>query len=390
MAVTTRIGRRGDVNASKQKQILSDEVELLEDEVPLVVENVIDENVNEEVWIDIEDAEVETQNDVNPSREHVIDMLEHVVSKAKASLTRPPPPYPQRLAKHKNENQFKNFIDMMKKLSINVSLVEALEQMLGYAKFMKDLVTKKRSMDLILDDTSSMINVEEPLEVVLLNFDVNDDEGRVECVNALHEMGSYSYEPRKLYLDLDNRKTPPTKPLIEEPSVLELKSFPPHLKYEFLGPSSTFPVILSSCLTNIKVDSTLAVLQKWKKILDRLAGRAFYYFLDGSCWNTYILVAVNYVSKSVEVVALPNNKAQSVVAFLKKSIFTRFGTPRAIISDGGSHFCNRACDTLLAKYGVNHKVSTPYHPQASGQVEVSNREIKSILSKMVNANKTDW
>ena len=109
-----------------------------------------------------------------------------------------------------------------------------------------------------------------------------------------------------------------------------------------------------------------------------------------SCGNTYILVAVDYVSKWVEAVALPNNEARSVVAFLKKSIFTRFGTPRAIISDGGSHFCNKAFDSLLAKYGVNHKVTTPYHPQASGQVEVSNREIKSILSKTVNANRTDW
>ncbi|XP_070055119.1 uncharacterized protein [Nicotiana tomentosiformis] len=47
-------------------------------------------------------------------------------------------------------------------------------------------------------------------------------------------------------------------------------------------------------------------------------------------------------------------------------------------------------DILLSKYGVTHKVSTPYHPQASGRVEVSNREIKSILSKTANANRTDW
>nr|XP_016449456.1 PREDICTED: uncharacterized protein LOC107774447 [Nicotiana tabacum] len=67
--------------------------------------------------------------------------------------------------------------------------------------------------------------------------------------------------------------------------------------------------------------------------------------------------------------ALPNNEAQSVVAFLKKNIFTWFGTPRAIINNGGSHFCNKAFDTLLARYGVNHKVSTPYHPQASEEVE---------------------
>ena len=55
----------------------------------------------------------------------------------------------------------------------------------------------------------------------------------------------------------------------------------------------------------------------------------------------YILVAVDYVSKWVEAVALSNNEGKSVTAFLKKNIFSRFGTPRAIISDGGSHFCNK-------------------------------------------------
>jgi len=104
----------------------------------------------------------------------------------------------------------------------------------------------------------------------------------------------------------------------------------------------------------------------------------------------YILVAVDYVSKWVEAVALPNNEGKSVTAFLKKNIFSRFGTPRAVISDGGSHFCNKLFKTLLEKYGVRHNVATPYHPQTSGQVEVSNREIKQILAKTVNANRTDW
>ncbi|XP_070018145.1 uncharacterized protein [Nicotiana sylvestris] len=421
MAVTTRSGRGGEVNASKQKEILSDEVELQEDEIPLVVENVIDENVNEKVRIDVHDVEVKTQNDVNPSREHVIDIPEMVVPKAKAPLPIPPPPYPQRLAKQENKNQFKKFIHIMKSLSINVPLVEALEKMSSYAKFMKDFVTKKRFMDyetikmthqvsaivhsmapkledpgaftipctigsadfakalcylgesinlmpysvfktlgigksrptymrlqmanrtmkrplgiiddalvrvdkfilsadfmivdcevdsevpiilgrhflatrkalvdveageltfrvgdekvifhvcksmkqpsssemcsfvdlvtvVIVDDASAMINVEDPLEVVLLNLDVNKNESRVECVNALHGMGSYSYEPQKLSLDLDNQKTPPIKPSIEEPLLLELKLFPPHHRYGFLGPSSTLPVILSSWLTNM-------------------------------------------------------------------------------------------------------------------------------------------
>ena len=93
----------------------------------------------------------------------------------------------------------------------------------------------------------------------------------------------------------------------------------------------------------------------------------------------YILVAVDYVSKWVEAIALTNNEGKSVTAFLKKNIFSRFGTPRAIISDGGSHFCNRLFKGLLEKYSVRHNVATPYHPQTSGQVEVSNREIKQLV-----------
>ncbi|XP_019259595.1 PREDICTED: uncharacterized protein LOC109237708 [Nicotiana attenuata] len=62
----------------------------------------------------------------------------------------------------------------------------------------------------------------------------------------------------------------------------------------------------------------------------------------------------------------------------------------AILSDGGSHFCNKAFTGLLEKYRVKHKVATPYHPQSSEQVKVPNREIKNVLAKNVNANKTDW
>nr|XP_009770134.1 PREDICTED: uncharacterized protein LOC104220869 [Nicotiana sylvestris] len=71
--------------------------------------------------------------------------------------------------------------------------------------------------------------------------------------------------------------------------------------------------------------------------------------------NKYILVVVDYVSKWVEAVALPTNDAKGVTSFLKKNIFIRFVNPRAIISDGGSHFCNRAFARLLEKYGVHHK-----------------------------------
>ncbi|XP_070045758.1 uncharacterized protein [Nicotiana tomentosiformis] len=159
-----------------------------------------------------------------------------------------------------------------------------------------DLVT-----DVIIDDTSAAINVDDMLEAFFLNFDDDEMDGFMECMNYLQGMRSYNYAPRKLSLGLKNRKTPPKKPSIEETPILELKPLLPHLRYEFLGPCCTLPVILSSCLTNVQ-----------------------------------------------------------------------------------------AFDTLIGKYGITHKVTTPYHPQASDQVEVSNREIKNILSKIVNANLTDW
>ena len=104
----------------------------------------------------------------------------------------------------------------------------------------------------------------------------------------------------------------------------------------------------------------------------------------------YILVGVDYVSKWVEVVPCRAADHKVVLKFLKENIFSRFGVPKAIISDGGSHFCNKPFENLLAKYGVKHKVATPYHPQISGQVELANREIKTILMKVVNSNRKDW
>nr|GFB87864.1 reverse transcriptase domain-containing protein [Tanacetum cinerariifolium] len=94
--------------------------------------------------------------------------------------------------------------------------------------------------------------------------------------------------------------------------------------------------------------------------------------------NKYILVAVDYLSKWVEAKALPTNDARVVVKFLK-SLFSRFGTPRAIISDHGTHFFNDQFARVMTKYGVTHRLTTAYHPQTSGQVEVSNRGLKRIL-----------
>ncbi|XP_021765940.1 uncharacterized protein K02A2.6-like [Chenopodium quinoa] len=106
--------------------------------------------------------------------------------------------------------------------------------------------------------------------------------------------------------------------------------------------------------------------------------------------NRYILVVVDYVSKWVEAIATPTNDARMVSKFFKKIIFPRFGIPRVLISDRGTHFLEHRFEAMLKKYGVQHRLGIGYHPQTSGQVEVSNREIKSILEKTVARTRKDW
>ena len=106
--------------------------------------------------------------------------------------------------------------------------------------------------------------------------------------------------------------------------------------------------------------------------------------------NIYIILAVDYISKWVEAKATRTDDSKVVADFVKSNIFIKFGIPRAIISDQGTHFCNKMLAALFKKYNVLHKVSTAYHPESNGQAEISNREVKSVLEKVVKPNRKDW
>ena len=93
----------------------------------------------------------------------------------------------------------------------------------------------------------------------------------------------------------------------------------------------------------------------------------------------YILVVVDYVSKWVEAMPCRAVDAKNSKKMFEETIFTRFGVPRTVISDEGTHFTNKNFHSYLLRHGIHHNVATPYHPQTSGQEETSNKQIKNIL-----------
>eukprot|EP00253_Pinus_taeda_P018169 PITA_18169 len=105
--------------------------------------------------------------------------------------------------------------------------------------------------------------------------------------------------------------------------------------------------------------------------------------------KTYILVATDYVTKWVEAEILPRAIEESVIQFLLH-LFVRYGLPREIITYGGPHFAANRIAATLNNYHVQHKITTPYHPQANGQVESSNKIIETILTKTVASHRRDW
>ena len=109
-----------------------------------------------------------------------------------------------------------------------------------------------------------------------------------------------------------------------------------------------------------------------------------------SIGNQYIILAMDYVSKWVEAIVYLRNDANTVVGFIQRNILSRFGAPRTIISDKGSHFANKLFAILINIYGIRHVIGLAYHPQSNGQTEIYNREIKNILEKTVSTSRKDW
>nr|GEU28903.1 reverse transcriptase domain-containing protein [Tanacetum cinerariifolium] len=189
------------------------------------------------------------------------------------------------------------------------------------------------------------------------------------------------------------------KSSIDEPPVVELKDLPPHLEYAFLEGDDKLPVIISK---DLKDEEKTSLIKGKISQRDEMPQNSIQVYEIFNVWgidfmgpfpssrgNKYILVAIDYLSKWVKAKALPTNDAR-VVCKILKSLFPRFGTLRAIISDRGTHFCNDQFANVMLKYSVTHRLATAYHPKTSGKVKVSNRGLKRILERTVGENRASW
>ncbi|XP_070019442.1 uncharacterized protein [Nicotiana sylvestris] len=318
-----------------------------------------------------------TKKEAETVQEPVVDVAADKDQSQLIGKKIPHAPFPRRLAKYQKEEQYKKFFEMLKQIQVNIPLIETLNEMPGYAKMMKDLMSRKfdfqdlatvtltqtcsavvtrpiaeklsdpgsftipctignfvfakalcdlgassnlmplaiykrlgigrarptsmllqladrtvkrpsgilddvlvqKSMrrpsefangsliddvDVIVETDDEVLTIEDPLAACLINLDEVNGEELAEWVLALEGRGFWDrtleFEP----LHLENRETPPAKPSIEEPPKLELKPLPNHLRYEFLGPNATLPVIISSSLLDVQAQQLLQVLKECK------------------------------------------------------------------------------------------------------------------------------
>ena len=106
--------------------------------------------------------------------------------------------------------------------------------------------------------------------------------------------------------------------------------------------------------------------------------------------SEYIIVATDYVTKWAEAKATMKNDAHTTAKLLYENILTHYGLPIEIVSDRGTHFLNAVIEYVLSEFMVIHKKSAPYHPQANGQAESTNKILCTVLKKVVSDKKTDW
>nr|XP_004499872.1 uncharacterized protein LOC101505881 [Cicer arietinum] len=336
-------------------------------------------------------------------------------------------------------------IEKEEKPVINIPFAEALEQMPTYAKFMKDILSKKRKIGgeivMLTEECSAILQRKLPPKL--------KDPGSFSIPNQNHGCldGFYYYKNLTLRSRIkrgsenivadhlsrlekveENEDIRPIRDQFADEHIFAITMVPWFTDFANFKVGGTIPsdftyqqqkkfihdakfyVWDEPFLYKRGVDGLLRRCvseEEQEKVMwhchdseygghfsgDRTAARVLQ---SGLFWPSLFKDAFNYVKKCDRCQRTGNISKRDempqnpVITFLKKNIFARFDVPRTLISDEGTHFLNRNMEYLLKKYNVRHRVATPYHPKTSRQVEVSNRQLKRILAKTVTASRKDW
>ncbi|KAG8478290.1 hypothetical protein CXB51_028102 [Gossypium anomalum] len=274
----------------------------------------------------------------------------------------------------------KEILEIFRNVEINIPLLDVIRQIPRYATFLKELCTNKRKLT-----GNENVSVGENVSAVLQQkmpakckdrgmFAIPCKIGHLGIKKAMCDLGastnvmSYSiYESLNagfltktgVIIQLADRYIVHPEGVLEDAPELELKPLPEHLKYAFLGKANHL--------------SRLKILDDDTPIKDEFPDESLFSTEAHYPWYTDI---VNLITTDL----LPTELAHSVKNKLRREklaevtlalngLLTRFGTPRALISDRGTHFCNKVMEALLSKYGVYHRIATAYHYQTNGLVE---------------------
>ncbi|GJY99117.1 reverse transcriptase domain-containing protein [Tanacetum coccineum] len=301
-------------------------------------------------------------------------------------------PFPNQVRKEKEEALQQIFLENLKQLDINIPFIEYLVQISKYAKYLKSLLTNKSRLEEACTETTN-----ERCSTVLLNELSSKEKDPMSFTTTCQVLKKHKEAEDLATYHLSRFENPHIEVLTE--TEITVKFSDEHLmvlKSKSNNDEPWYADFVNYIVGKVGI-IVLILPQRRFTSLDFISvfkdaneyGLDFMGPFPQFRGNKYILVAVDYVFKWVKAQTLPTNNARVVVKFLR-SLFARFGVPKALISDRGTNFCNSQLEKALQRYGVTHKLSTPYHPQSNGQTKVTNRSIKRILERLVGYIPKDW